>query len=105
MRVSVVALVLTVLGYAGTAHALECGTSLVIEGDTTAHVLEVCGPPESQQVLPFARRYRGVPTELWTYDFGPTRDRIAITIRNGRVVRFDPAGRGHPRPSRRVRSR
>jgi hypothetical protein len=103
VRAAFLALVLAFLAQTGTAHALECGTSLVIEGDTTAHVLASCGQPDSIVTLP-ARSYRGsrgTPTELWTYDFGPTRDRIAITIRNGCVVRFDAAGRGRPQPSAR----
>ena len=73
------------------AHALECGTQLVTEGDTVAHLLDACGEPQMQNRG--FRRTRAPALETWTYDFGPTRDSVEITLRDGFVLAIHTIGR------------
>jgi hypothetical protein len=86
LRIAIVAAViaLAALVRVPRAHALHCGTHLVTEGDTVAQLLEACGEPARRERG--FRRTRAPAIETWTYDFGPTRDRIEITVRDGVVL-------------------
>jgi hypothetical protein len=85
--------VAAIAGMPARAWALECGTSLVTEGDPVDHLLAACGQPVSRTVV--ARRYSRYPgAEVWTYDFGPTRDRVAVMVRGGRVLSIQSLGPG-----------
>lgn len=89
-------------GFAGTVHATgtaECG-NIVSVGDRKFEVFRKCGQPKSvdtriseqvigmrekNRTLSQARRLR-VNVEEWTYNFGPTRFLVFITLENGVVV-------------------
>jgi hypothetical protein len=98
---------------AGQAHALQCGTSIVVVGDSMAAVRARCGEPtttetryetQTEWIVPpspgFAGQSRTITVEIivWTYDFGAGRFIEQLEFRNGALVRMRPLG-----PSRRGR--
>ena len=73
------------------AHALECGTQLVTAGDSVAHLLDACGQPQTRSRG--FRRTRAPAIEIWTYDFGATRDPVEISVRDGVILAIYTVGR------------
>lgn len=89
---------LTALGpLAGEAHALQCGTSIVVLGDSMAAVRARCGEPttsetrhetQTEWIVPpspgFAGQSRTITIEIvvWTYDFGAGRFIEQLEFRN-----------------------
>lgn len=106
IMVAAVGAALLLLGpLAGEAHALQCGQSLVVVGDSMAQVLERCGEPTTAHVRTettvvwieyprpgFAGRAHEstVLIETWTYDFGPGRFIERLVFRDGVLVRMGP---------------
>ncbi|MBX7196392.1 MAG: DUF2845 domain-containing protein [Sandaracinaceae bacterium] len=95
--------------FAGEAHALQCGQSLVLVGDSMELVRDRCGEPTTahtrlesriEWVVPpgpgFAGQSRTITIEVvvWTYDFGPGRFIEELEFRNGVLTRSRPIGPG-----------
>lgn len=95
----------------GTAHALRCGTRLVVRGDPSVYVRSICGDPTSITTREVSRsrtvatRFsRGtaiadtetvtVLVETWIYDFGPRRFMEELTFEDGTLVGSRPLGYG-----------
>jgi hypothetical protein len=89
------------------AHALQCGTSIVVLGDSMAAVRARCGEPAAVEVrhetrlewiVPpspgFLGQSRTVTVEiaLWTYDFGAGRYVEQLEFRDGQLARMRPVG-------------
>ncbi|MCG6940350.1 MAG: DUF2845 domain-containing protein [Thiohalocapsa sp.] len=97
------------LALTNPAYALRCGTAVVSEGDSTMNLLRFCGQPtmkERQDRRILTRSYdavRGiyvddyvtVPSEIWTYNFGPRRFVQRITIEDGKIKQIESAGYGY----------
>lgn len=105
-RLLIAALVGLVLSQ--SAWALRCGNNLVSENDPSVKLLQYCGQPiniekhkERRAVSVYDRRlndyvteYQSVPYEIWTYNFGPNRFMMRITVRDGLITRIESAGYG-----------
>ena len=89
------------------AQALQCGTSIVVIGDSMAAVRARCGEPTTSQtryethvewIVPpspgFAGQSRTITVEIvvWTYDFGAGRFVEELEFRNGALARMRPIG-------------
>jgi hypothetical protein len=97
------------LGGIAPAWALRCGSYLVSEQDSTVKLIQRCGEPvdiekheERQAVRVYDRRldayvteYESRPYEIWTYNFGPQRFMMRITVRDGVIVHMESAGYGY----------
>jgi len=96
---------------ASSAHALECGSRIVVRGDREHQVVAVCGEPQSVVTRTETRTvYGAAPTpsgghvgsaytvtvqiDVWVYDFGPSRFMEELTFENGVLVSLRPIGRG-----------
>lgn len=95
----------------GTAHALRCGTRLVVRGDPSVYVRSICGEPASVTTREVSRTRsvagRFTPgaviadsvtvtvlVETWVYDFGPRRFMEELTFEDGTLVTSRPLGYG-----------
>ncbi len=95
---------------ASSAHALECGSRIVVRGDREHQVVAVCGEPQSVMTRTETRTVYGaartpsghvgsaytvtVQIDVWIYDFGPSRFMEELTFENGVLVSLRPIGRG-----------
>ena len=94
---------------AGEAHALQCGTSIVVVGDAMSAVRSRCGEPTTAETryesrlewivpptpgFPGQSRTITVEVTIWTYDFGSGRFVEELEFRDGVLVRMRPVGRG-----------
>jgi Protein of unknown function (DUF2845) len=109
VRIAVVALTVVVLGVAGIVHALDCGGRLVGDGASPWDVQTICGDPvqmsDTIEVVlkpvydPHGRVAGhvpvGVPKQVWTYNFGPSRLMYILTFLEGALVKIDTGGYGH----------
>ncbi|UJR79515.1 DUF2845 domain-containing protein [Sandaracinus amylolyticus] len=108
---SLLALVASPFLFDGTAHALRCGTRLVVTGDPIHYVRSICGDPASITTSTVSRtRTVGsrivagtviadsvtvtVAIETWVYDFGPRRFMEELTFEDGTLVRQRPLSYG-----------
>jgi hypothetical protein len=99
-------------GLAGRAEAaLNCGTRLITEGDTSGELLARCGEPASVDRKVVYRapvvwregraiRVPGgdieVQVEYWTYNFGRNKLMRRVTLEDGRVRAIETLGYGYP---------
>ncbi len=100
------ALTLSGLVLAPTAHALRCAGGLIAVGDHAVVVRERCGAPEwigarlvHPYVLDYAAespgrrivRYLPVPTEVeeWVYDLGSRRFLQLLRFERGRLIEIE----------------
>lgn len=92
---------------AGEAHALQCGTSIVIVGDSMSAVRSRCGEPTTAEtrhetvvewIVPPSPGFPGqsrtitIEVTIWTYDFGAGRFIEELEFRDGVLVRMRPLG-------------
>jgi len=92
---------------AGEAHALQCGTSIVVVGDAMAAVRSRCGEPTTAETryetrlewivaptpgFPGQSRTITIEVTVWTYDFGSGRFVEELEFRDGVLVRMRPIG-------------
>jgi hypothetical protein len=112
---SVAAFAIAWFALAPSAMALDCGSRLVVEGDSAAYVLSTCGEPasvtrrtESREAFAVEHRPGGVigesarvtvEIEVWVYDFGPRRFMHELTFENGILRSARTIGRGTRRPA------
>lgn len=97
------------LGMTADAWALRCGNYLIAEGDSTLKLTRYCGEPvdvEKRQerravqvydhgVGGYVTEYESLPYEIWTYNFGPQRFMMRITVRDGVITGMESAGYGY----------
>ncbi len=109
VRIAVVVLTAVVLGAAGLGQALDCEGRLVTMGASPWDVQAICGDPAQitdtiELVLkpvydPQGRVAGhlpvGVPKQVWTYNFGPSRLLYSLTFLEGALVKIDTGGYGH----------
>ena len=109
VRMAVVALTAVVLGAAGIVRALECEGRLVSMGASPWDVQAICGDPvqvsDTIEVVlkpvydPQGRVAGhlpvGVPKQVWTYNFGPSRLVYILTFLEGALIKIETGGYGH----------
>lgn len=97
------------LGVISDAWALRCGNQLISEQDPALKLKRYCGNPvdiekhqEKRAVQVYDNRiggyvtdYETTPYEIWTYNFGPQRFMMRITVRDGLVTDIESAGYGY----------
>jgi Protein of unknown function (DUF2845) len=103
-------LILTMAAGCAGADALQCGTTLVGNGDTRDQVMAKCGNPadvvRSTQFVQSVAWVNGipvaagnalieVPVESWLYNFGPTKLMRRVIFESGRVVAIETLGYGY----------
>lgn len=85
------------------ALAMRCGTQLVLEGQSTYKVSQLCGPPQSQSqrvIYVTVGGWNGnvsVPIDVdeWIYDFGPGQLMQKLRFENDRLIRIRDLGYGN----------
>jgi hypothetical protein len=111
MRALAAALALAVLpglAAAGSDGSIRCAGGLVSLGDATIDLLGKCGDPalrEGQALYPVivyaasgaAMRAVAVGVERWTYDFGPQRFVVVVSVSGGKVTAIENGGYGYTR--------
>lgn len=83
-------LVLALMSFSQTSHAMRCGNDLVLKGDSQESVLERCGPPkfDTTIIIPCIGIENGCKVKRWAYDKG-RRHYSMVYIREGRVVKVE----------------
>lgn len=85
------------------AHALRCGTRLVVDGDRDYQVRERCGDPywsEHRTRIEIVGRdgpfelQREVQFDVWYYNFGPRQLLRRLEFRDGRLLHEGTLGYG-----------
>jgi hypothetical protein len=104
-----IAALLSVAG-AATADSFRCGSKLMTDGDSTAKVEALCGPPDSVQRREVLQRpirwYRGrpyytsyelvpIPVEYWTYNLGPNKLMRRLKFEDDLLVDVETLGHGY----------
>ncbi len=69
----------------GTAEAWRVGNQLVVEGDTTAHVLEVAGSPDFRETL-VNDRGAAIGYRWYYREPGYNNRTVIVTIHGSRVT-------------------
>jgi hypothetical protein len=94
---------------AGSDTSIRCEGGIVSLGDATIDLLGKCGAPVLREPLVDVawmaarvgysplRRSLFVTAERWSYDFGPQRFQMTVTVEGGRVVGFDRGNYGYAR--------
>jgi hypothetical protein len=109
VRIAVAVLSAVVLGAAGLGYALDCEGRLVTMGASPWDVQGICGDPahvsDTIEIVlkpvydPQGRVAGylpvGVPKQVWTYNFGPSRLLYLLTFIEGALVKIDTGGYGH----------
>lgn len=98
---------------AAAADSLRCGTRLITDGDTSAKVEALCGPPAGvtraevfrRPVLwRYGRPYYlsdhpvAVAVEFWTYNLGSHKLMRRLRIEDGIVTEIETLGHGYNEP-------
>jgi len=90
-------------GFVSSAHALRCGSRLVLDGDQDFQVRDRCGQPYwIDRYTALDVQGAGGPIELqnevgyevWYYNFGPRQFITQILFRNGRMFKETPLSYG-----------
>lgn len=101
MRVSVamIAATLWIAAWACSAWATDdvfrCGSNTVDRGDTTMHVLSLCGKPDLKEELGDRDSLPGKRVEKWHYNRGIGDFVYALTFEDGILESVDNTGRGY----------
>jgi len=107
----------TLLAASDPAHALRCGSKLVLEGMLEQEVIEHCGEPTSVRHLgyvirsyhPLSRRYlsgseiyryghdyyQEVPVTVFIYNFGPRKLMRRLRFEDGKLTDIETLGSGY----------
>jgi hypothetical protein len=111
------ALVVLLMVMSDPAHALRCGSKLVLEGMLEQEVIEHCGEPTSVRHLgyvvrsfhPLSRRnlsgteiyryghdyYQEVPVTVFIYNFGPRKLMRRLRFEGGVLTEVETLGHGY----------
>jgi hypothetical protein len=101
MRVSsaMIAMILWIAVWACSAWATDdvfrCGSDNVDRGDTTVHVLSLCGKPDFREELGDRDASSGKRVEKWHYNRGVGDYVYALTFEDGILESVEDAGRGY----------
>ncbi|HYG68598.1 MAG TPA: DUF2845 domain-containing protein [Anaeromyxobacteraceae bacterium] len=107
-RIAVVFAVVAAVNAPARADSLRCRGRIVSVGDARVDLLATCGEPTFRDRRIEARggvawdgdrglgesRQVDVTVETWTYDFGPNRFVMTVTLENGRVSTIERGGYG-----------
>jgi len=101
------AVVLSLVFFAGESHAFRCGSGLVTTGDSKTKVLLTCGQPTNKErSCEDPKEYRTKDAkvkkagkcskkgEVWYYNCGENDFIYALTFVNGKLVKEETEGRG-----------
>jgi hypothetical protein len=101
---------LALLSGPAVADSFRCGSKLMTDGDSTAKVEALCGPPESIERREILQRpvrwFRGrpyylsydfipIPVEFWTYNLGPNKLMRRLRFEDGLLVDVETLGHGY----------
>ncbi len=104
MRSAFVRLVLAAaLGSApslGAADSIRCDGGIVSVGDSKLDLFAKCGEPSLQEAesVAFGTVDLSLLIERWTYNFGPDRFMVIVSLQGGKVIAVERGGYGYPRP-------
>lgn len=99
-RLAVLLVASTLLGVAGTAHAMRCGGRLLDKGLTRAEVRKMCGEPTCIRRPGKIFTEKGgifwpmATDEEWVYNRGPRQFLRLIKFYQGKVVHWETGGYG-----------
>lgn len=77
--------------------SMRCGSRIVDEGNLEAELLSACGEPSYRDRWTFnipGQSGLYTDTEVWTYDFGPSKLLRLIKLSNGRIIDIETDGYG-----------
>lgn len=116
-RLLVPVLFMALMVLSDPAHALRCGSKLVLEGMLEQEVIEHCGEPTSVRHLgyvvrsfhPLSRRnlsgteiyrygrdyYQEVPVTVFVYNFGPRKLMRRLRFEGGMLTDIETLGYGY----------
>jgi hypothetical protein len=78
-----------------TDDVFRCGSNTVDRGDTTVHVLSLCGKPDFKEELGDRDVSPGKRVEKWHYNRGVGDFVYALTFEDGVLESVENAGRGY----------
>jgi len=78
-----------------TDDVFRCGSNTVDRGDTTVHVLSLCGKPDFTEKLGDREASSGKRVEKWHYNRGIGDFVYALTFEDGVLESVENAGRGY----------
>jgi len=83
------------------ADSIRCDGGIVSVGDSRLDLYAKCGPPaleEAEPVLATGNVDLSLLIERWTYDFGPDRFLVIVSLQGGKVIAVERGGYGYARP-------
>lgn len=66
--------------------AMSCGSSFIHVGNSAGTVLKECGEPQYKTTTKIGLSFH---EEVWYYDFGSNTLPHTVTVRNGKVIKFE----------------
>jgi hypothetical protein len=72
-----------------SADTMKCGRHRVINGDTKATVLQLCGEPLIREVISGGEGATSVRKEQWIYDRGKGRFQAVLTFEGVTLTRIE----------------
>lgn len=83
------------------ADSIRCDGGIVSVGDSRLDLFAKCGPPalEEAELVPATGNVDlSLLIERWTYDFGPDRFLMIVSLQGGKVIGVERGGYGYPHP-------
>jgi hypothetical protein len=78
-----------------TDDVFRCGSNTVDRGDTTVHVLSLCGKPDFREELGDRYASPGKRAEKWHYNRGVGDFIYSLTFEDGILESVENSGRGY----------
>lgn len=95
MKTSLAVLVFALLPTLALAGGtMRCGSKIINEGTSQAKVEALCGKP-AQITRPDHDDGASALNEIWTYNFGSSKQMQRVRFRGGLVVEIESVGRGY----------
>ena len=82
------------------ADSIRCDGGIVSVGDSRLDLFAKCGQPALQEAEPVVTAGNvdlSLLIERWTYDFGPDRFLVIVSLQGGKVIAVERGGYGYPR--------
>ncbi len=82
------------------ADSIRCDGGIVSVGDSRLDLVAKCGLPAMQEAEAITSSVvdAALVIERWTYNFGPDRFLVIVSLRGGKVIAVERGGYGYPRP-------
>lgn len=81
------------------ADSIRCDRGIVAVGDSKLDLFAKCGEPSLQEAESVATGADlALVIERWTYNFGPERFLVIVSLQGGKVIAVERGGYGYPRP-------